>query len=126
MRIVLLIGIGSFIGGIARYLLSQLIQNKALVTFPYGTLAVNIVGCFLIGIVYGVAERSGLSNEWRLFIATGILGGFTTFSAFSYESINLMRDGQAGAALVYIAASIMLGLAATFIGLSVGALSNGQ
>ncbi len=118
MRIVLFIGIGSFIGGVARYLLSQLIQNKALTTFPYGTLAVNIIGCFLIGVIYGIAERSGLSNEWRLFLATGILGGFTTFSAFSYESISLMRDGQAGPALLYVAASVVLGLMATWAGIS--------
>ena len=117
MRIVLLIGLGSFIGGIGRYLLAQSIQNKALTAFPYGTLTVNIIGCFLIGIVYGIAERSGLSNEWRLFLATGILGGFTTFSAFSYESITLMRDGQAGSALLYIGCSVMLGLLATYIGL---------
>ncbi len=101
-----------------RYLLSQLIQNKVLTTFPYGTLTVNIIGCFLIGIVYGIAERSGLSNEWRLFIATGILGGFTTFSAFSYESISLMRDGQAGSALLYVAFSVVLGLLATWAGIS--------
>lgn len=124
MRIILFIGLGSFIGGIARYLLSQLIQNKALTAFPYGTLTVNIIGCFLIGIVYGFAGRSGISNEWRLFLATGILGGFTTFSAFSYESIALMRDGQAGPALLYIAASVMLGLLATYIGLWV--VSYGQ
>ncbi|MEJ7694063.1 fluoride efflux transporter CrcB [Daejeonella sp.] len=117
MRIILFIGIGSFIGGILRYLLSQLIQNKVLQVFPYGTLTVNIIGCFLIGIVYGLAERSGLSNEWRLFLATGIIGGFTTFSAFSYESISLMRDGQAGPALLYVAASVVLGLLATYIGL---------
>jgi len=124
MRIVLFIGLGSFVGGAGRYLLSQLIQSKALTAFPYGTLTVNIIGCLLIGIVYGIAERSGLSNEWRLFIATGILGGFTTFSAFSYESISLMRDGQAGTALLYIGCSVVLGLLATYIGL--WAVSYGQ
>ena len=124
MRIVFLIGLGSFIGGVGRYLLSQFIQNKALTAFPYGTLTVNIIGCFLIGIAYGLTERHGLSNEWRLFLATGILGGFTTFSAFSYESISLMRDGQAGTALLYIGCSIVLGLLATYGGL--WAVSYGQ
>ena len=117
MRIVLLIGLGSFIGGVSRYLLSQLIQNKALSAFPYGTLTVNIIGCFLIGIVFGLNERSGLTDEWRLFLATGLLGGFTTFSAFSYESIGLIRDGQSGSALIYIGGSIMLGLLATYGGM---------
>jgi CrcB protein len=118
MRVILFIGIGSFIGGVGRYLLSQLIQTKALTAFPYGTLAVNILGCFLIGMVYGLVEKSGLSGEWKLFLATGVLGGFTTFSAFSYESISLMRDGHTGFAFLYIAASVVLGLLATFIGLS--------
>ncbi len=117
MRIVLFIGIGSFIGGILRYLLSQLIQTRVLTVFPYGTLTVNIIGCFLIGVVFGIAERSGLSNEWRLFLATGVLGGFTTFSAFSYESISMIRDGQAGPALLYIASSVVLGLLATWAGM---------
>jgi len=117
MRIALLIGLGSFIGGVSRYLLSQLIQNKALTSFPWGTLTVNVIGCLLIGIVFGISERSGLTNEWRLFLATGLLGGFTTFSAFSYESISLIRDGQAGSALLYIGCSIVLGLLATYGGM---------
>lgn len=116
MRTVLLVGLGSFIGGVARYLLSLFIQNKAVNSFPYGTLTVNVFGCFLIGIVYGLFVRSGLSSEWRLFLATGILGGFTTFSTFSYESMTLMREGQAGTALLYIGFSLVLGLLATYGG----------
>lgn len=119
MRLILFIGLGSLIGGISRYLISLFIYNKGFIVFPYGTLAVNIIGCFLIGIVYGVSERSGLSNEWRLFLATGVLGGFTTFSAFSYESISMLRDGQTGPALLYIGASVLLGLLATWSGMSI-------
>lgn len=118
MRLALIIGLGSFIGGISRYLLGYAIQNKAVSTFPYGTLTVNIIGCFLIGVIFGISERSGMSNEWRLFLTTGIVGGFTTFSAFSYESISLMRDGQPGSAFIYIACSVIIGLLATFTGLS--------
>ncbi len=124
MRIVLLIGLGSFIGGILRYLLSQLIQNKALTSFPYGTLTVNVLGCLLIGIVFGISERTGITDEWKLFLATGLLGGFTTFSAFSNESIAMIRDGQAGAALIYIGCSVLLGLLATYGGILVA--NNGQ
>ena len=124
MRTVLLIGLGSFIGGTSRYLLSQLIQNKALTSFPYGTLTVNVIGCLLIGIVFGISERFGISDEWRLFLATGLLGGFTTFSAFSYESIILIREGHAGSALLYIGCSVMLGLLATYVGIM--AANNGQ
>jgi fluoride exporter len=118
MKIILAIGIGSCIGGISRYLLSQFIQNKFLSAFPYGTLGVNIIGCFLIGIVFGLSERGNLSMEWRLFLATGILGGFTTFSAFSNETVSLLRDGQLWHAFAYIAVSVIIGLSATFTGIS--------
>lgn len=119
MRIILLIGLGSFIGGISRYLLSVAVHNKMPSAFPYGTLTVNIIGCFLIGLALGFHERSGLTNEWRLFIVTGLLGGFTTFSAFSFESIDLFRNGQTGPALLYITGSILLGLTATFAGIKI-------
>jgi len=119
MKILLAIGTGSFIGGIFRYLLSQFIQARFLSAFPYGTLFVNIIGCFLIGLVFGLADRGNLTQEWRLIIATGFIGGFTTFSAFSNETVSMLRDGQLGYALVYIIASVVLGLMATFIGISI-------
>lgn len=117
MRILLFIGLGSFLGGVGRYLLTILIQNRLLTSIPYGTLAVNIIGCFFIGIVYGIAERVNLKAEWQLFLATGILGGFTTFSSFSYETISLLREQQYWYAFFNIGVSIILGLAATLIGI---------
>lgn len=116
MKIILVIGAGSFIGGVLRYLLSQFVQTKFLSTFPFGTLTVNIVGCFFIGMVFGLADRGNLSQEWRLFLATGLLGGFTTYSAFSSESVGLLRDGQFWYATAYILASVFIGLTATFVG----------
>ncbi|MDQ6761664.1 MAG: fluoride efflux transporter CrcB [Bacteroidota bacterium] len=118
MKIILAVGIGSCIGGICRYLLSIFIQNKYLSSFPFGTLSVNIIGCLLIGIVFGVSEKSLLSIEWRMFLVTGFLGGFTTFSSFSNETIGLIRDGQYWPALTYVGASVVVGLLATFIGIS--------
>ena len=118
MKIILAIGIGSCIGGICRYLLSQFIQNKFLSSFPFGTLGVNIIGCFLIGIVFGLSERGNLGIDWRLFLATGVLGGFTTFSAFSNETVGLLRDGQFWHAFTYITCSVIIGLLATFTGIS--------
>jgi len=118
MKIILLIGIGSFIGGISRYLLSLFIQNKFLSTFPFGTLGVNIVACFLIGIVFGLSERGNFNMEWRLFLATGFLGGFSTFSSFSLETVGLLRDGQMWQAFTYIMSSLVICLLATFIGIS--------
>lgn len=118
MRILFFVGLGSFIGGMSRYLLSLFIQNKFLSTFPYGTLAVNIVGCFLIGIIYGFSDRGSMNVEWRLFLATGIMGGFTTFSSFSNETVSMLRDAQYWQAFSYIALSVVIGLAATFAGIS--------
>lgn len=119
MKILFVIGIGSFIGGIGRYLLTLYIQNKITSAFPYGTLGVNILGCFLIGVVYGLSEKGNISIEWRLFFATGILGGFTTFSAFSFETVSLLRNFQFLYALLYISLSVIAGLLATFTGLAI-------
>ena len=118
MKIILLVGLGSFIGGIARYLISIFIQNKFLSTFPYGTLCVNILGCFLIGVIYGFSDKGNISPTWRLFLATGIMGGFTTFSSFSNETVSMLRDAEYVSAFSYVAYSVILGLAATFGGIS--------
>ena len=118
MKILLAIGLGSFFGGICRYLVTLFVQNKFLSTFPYGTLGVNIIGCFLIGIVYGLSARGNINVEWRLFLATGFLGGFTTFSSFSNEAVSLLRDAQYWQAFSYVALSVIVGLVATFGGIS--------
>ncbi|OKL39337.1 fluoride efflux transporter CrcB [Pontibacter flavimaris] len=117
MKILLAVGVGSFIGGVARYLLSVFIQTRAAVGFPYGTLGVNILGCFLIGLVAALLSRGGLAAEWRPFLITGVLGGFTTFSAFSLESVYMLQAEQYGQAMLYILASVVLGLLATFAGM---------
>jgi CrcB protein len=113
MKLILAIGAGSFIGGIFRYLLSLLIMAKTTTHFPLHTLTVNIIGCFFIGIVMGFFDKGQISHEWKLFLATGFLGGFTTFSAFSSETFTLFREGYAGYAFLYILASVILGLLAT-------------
>ena len=113
MKLILIIGTGSFIGGAFRYLLSLLIQAKTTSLFPLSTLIVNIIGCFFIGIVIGIFDKGQMSHEWKMFLATGILGGFTTFSAFSNETLVLFREGCAGYATLYVLASVILGLLAT-------------
>jgi CrcB protein len=115
MKIILLIGFGSFFGGISRYLLQQYVQIRFLSAFPWGTLTVNLTGCFLIGLVFGLANKWNLGNEWKMFLATGFLGGFTTFSAFSNETISLIHNEQFVQAVLYVLASVLLGLAATSI-----------
>ena len=116
MHHLLLVGLGSFAGGMLRYLVSQIVQSRSTSAFPFGTLAVNIAGCFLIGIVFGLCEKGSMNQELRLFLATGILGGFTTFSAFSHETFDLIRHQQVGYAIAYVAASVLIGVLVTFIG----------
>lgn len=116
MKLLLAIGLGSFLGGILRYLLTQFIQTKVPSIFPLGTLSVNIIGCFAIGVVFALAAKGNISKDWQIFLATGVLGGFTTYSAFSNETFGLLRDGQFWYAFAYIVASILLGLLATYLG----------
>lgn len=122
MKIFIAIGAGSFIGGVLRYLIAEYVQAKQVATFPLGTLTVNLIGSLLIGIVYGLAEKANLTQEWRLFIATGLLGGFTTFSAFSMETVELLRDGHFVSAAAYITLSVLLGLFCVYIGISLNKL----
>ena len=116
MRLILLVGAGSFIGGVCRYLLSVFVQQRSGSDFPYGTLLVNLAGCFIIGCIYGVAEKTQLSTETRLLFVTGILGGFTTFSAFSAESFVLIREGHYLTSLSYILISVVAGITLTTLG----------
>ncbi len=116
-RLLLIIGSGSFIGGIARFLISRYVQSQALSTFPYGTFLVNVTGCFLIGIFYGLSERGNLMNaDLRMFLTVGFCGGFTTFSTFANENISLLREGDFFYFALYTSLSIFLGLMATYIG----------
>ncbi len=97
-----------------RYGTGLLIHTKL---FPYATLAVNITGSFIIGVVFALSiKEETFSNNWKLFLATGICGGFTTFSAFSLENVGLLQSGKYGMALTYIGLSVMLGITATFLG----------
>ncbi|MDR2685005.1 MAG: fluoride efflux transporter CrcB [Prevotellaceae bacterium] len=114
LQLILLTGTGSFLGGISRYFLSLIIGSKS--GFPINTLIINISGCFLIGLVLGFAEKLDFSNEIKLFLATGFLGGFTTFSAFSNETFLLLKNGQYSFAAVYMLLSVLTGLLATGLG----------
>jgi CrcB protein len=117
LRLILLIGTGSFIGGVARYLASRLIQNYALSTFPYGTFIVNITGCFLIGLFYGLSEKGNIINaEWRMFLTVGFCGGFTTFSTFANDNISLLKESEFFYFAIYTSLSVLLGLLAVYLG----------
>lgn len=121
---ILLVGIGGFIGSVLRYTASGYVQQATKsVGFPYGTLAVNVIGCFIIGFLAQLAEARGvLSSESRLFVFVGILGGFTTFSSFGNETLNLARDSQMMSALANIGANVVIGLFAVWLGRTVSYL----
>jgi fluoride exporter len=117
LKLIFIIGTGSFIGGVSRYLTSRFIQNYAISAFPFGTFFVNMLGCFLIGLIYGLSERGNiLSAEWRLFLTVGFCGGFTTFSTFTNENILMLKDGNFFHFALYTSLSVFIGLSATYIG----------
>jgi len=116
----LFVGVGGFIGAILRYLVTNWVQDTLhTLSLPYGTLTVNMVGCLLIGLLAGLTEsRNLLGPETRALILVGVLGGFTTFSTFGYETIQLLRDGESLAAFSNVGLQICLGLVAVWIGYS--------
>jgi CrcB protein len=121
---VMLVGVGGFIGSVSRYLLGGYIQQVSNSSgFPYGTLAVNLAGCFTIGLLSQLAESRGIfTPETRALIFVGILGGFTTFSSFGNETINLFRDGQMVSAFGNMAANVILGLFLVWLGRTISYL----
>lgn len=118
MHPIVLVGVGGFIGAVLRYLMSGLVQNLTRsVTFPHGTLSVNITGCFLMGIFSHLVEsQAGLTAEMRLFLLVGLFGSFTTYSTFSHETLNLLQDHGLPLALINIGTHIILGLSAVLLG----------
>ena len=113
----LAVAIGGCLGSIARYWLSGVVQRYANGEFPYGTLAVNVLGCLVIGYVVGLVEyRQLFGPNVRLFLTVGILGGFTTFSTFGYETFALLRDKQHLLALGNVAANVLIGVVAVMAG----------
>ena len=115
---VLLVGVGGFIGSVLRYVTSGYVQQLAAsFEFPYGTLAVNVIGCFGIGFLAQLADARGVfTGEARAFVFVGILGGFTTFSSFGNETMNLLRDGEFLPAATNVSAHLILGLGAVWLG----------
>jgi CrcB protein len=109
----LVIGLGGFVGAIARYGLTGVVHRLSNGSFPLGTLVVNVLGCLVIGALMAVVEhRQALSPNTRLFVMVGLLGSFTTFSTFGYETHALLRSGEAAGALLNLLGNVILGLLA--------------
>jgi CrcB protein len=118
MKSLAIIGLGGALGSIGRYLVQTAISRWTTLHFPLGTLIVNISGCFLIGLLFGLADKyAWMTMEWRLFLITGICGGYTTFSSYSLEGVALFMEGYYIYFILYVASSVILGLLATVGGM---------
>jgi CrcB protein len=118
MRNLLLIFTGGGIGSLFRFGLSRFVNKMTTSPFPYGTFLVNVIGCFLIGFIIFYTERfDDKAGQWRFFLATGLCGGFTTFSTFSLENVQLLNDQRILLFLAYTIGSISIGILATYGGL---------
>ncbi|MCH5224701.1 MAG: fluoride efflux transporter CrcB [Muribaculaceae bacterium] len=119
-RIMLLAGVGGFIGTCCRYLTNRLYLTYFQSTLPLATFTVNILGCFILGLILGLLNRAGIvSQEVNAFLIVGFCGGYTTFSTFSYETLNLGMNGELLTSLLYVGASIIIGLIAVWLGIVV-------
>jgi CrcB protein len=117
LKSLLIVGTGSFIGGAMRYLLSTYMKNICSQGFPWGTLAVNLLGCFLFGIFFAIfSKNSSTDSTLYLLLTTGICGGFTTFSTFANESVQMLQNGNIAGFIGYVATSILFGLALIALG----------
>ena len=120
IKSLLIVGTGSFIGGAMRYLLSTLMKSVCGQGFPWGTLMVNLLGCFLFGMLFAVfGKSSAMDNTLYLLLTTGVCGGFTTFSTFANESVQMLQQGNTWGFVGYVATSVVAGLALIALGYGV-------
>lgn len=117
------VALGGAIGAVARYLLSLWVYARWPGAFPIGTLAVNLLGCLLVGVLAGTVDtRMAASPTGRMFLGVGLLGAFTTFSTFELETLLAIERGHTGIAVTYVAVSVLVGLAAVWVGMRIGRL----
>ena len=117
LKSLLIVGTGSFIGGTMRYLLSTFMKNVCGQGFPWGTLLVNLLGCFLFGIVFAIfSKNSSTDNTLYLLLTTGVCGGFTTFSTFANESVQMLQHGNTSGFFGYVATSVIAGFVLVALG----------
>ncbi len=116
----LVVGVGGFLGAVARYVVATYIGSRYGVRFPYGTFVINISGYFLIGFIVTLLARTTASQYWRYSIPIGFIGAYTTFSTFEYETLRAVQDGQMITGLLNVALSVIVGFAAVWAGAAIG------
>ncbi len=117
-----MVGIGGALGAVFRWLVGTIVTNHTPVRgFPIATLSINVIGCAVIGLFVSADAQGDPSSHQRLFFVTGVLGGFTTFSAFGLETVTLLRGGHVVEAVLYVALSVLIGIGAVFAGMWLGA-----
>ncbi|MBK5255932.1 MAG: fluoride efflux transporter CrcB [Vicinamibacteria bacterium] len=119
MRDLILVAAGGALGATARHLAARAAILLTPATFPWGTFVINITGCLAMGVVAGLANAGSISPSARLFVATGLLGGYTTFSAFGLEAQGLLSDGRVGAVLAYVLGQVLLAMVGVILGLAI-------
>lgn len=118
LRTILLVGSGGFIGSVMRYLVQYYMEKNLESTFPWGTFIANVAGSFIIGMVFALAEKGNLMNaEWRIFLAVGICGGFTTFSSFAYNNLSMLNERAWGSLFLNTGGNLFLGILAVYLGI---------
>ena len=117
LKSLLIVGLGSFCGGALRYYISTIVKSATNQTFPWATLLVNLLGCLIIGVVFGLFAKYGQqSSSWCLLLTAGFCGGFTTFSAFANESFQMLQSGSILNLIAYISVSVIVGIALVALG----------
>ena len=121
MPVVVAVALGGALGALARYGLDRVIERRSFAVFPWSTFTINATGCLLVGVVIAALVDRHHTPQWlRLGLAVGVLGGYTTFSTFAQETLDLLEEGNVGVALAYAAGSVSVGVAAVFFGMLIG------
>jgi CrcB protein len=122
LMLIVLVGLAGALGALSRYLLGRFIAERVSAQFPLGTMIINVSGAFVIGLLFALTGHRIISTAAQLVLATGFLGGFTTFSTMSWEGVQLVRGGNTGSGFLYLGGSLLLGLIAAAAGMVLGGL----
>jgi CrcB protein len=120
--LIVFVGLAGALGALSRYLLGRFVAERISALFPLGTMVINVSGAFVIGLLFALAGHKLINPATQLVLATGLLGGFTTFSTMSWEGVQLVRGGSASAGFLYLGGSLLLGLLAAMAGMVLGGL----